>query len=77
MSTLFVDTRHHKCVGIGLLANPWKFIHVDNTAAAGGDGSYAAPFTTLQEAQDSSIALGPAGAINATDDWNIFYVQEG
>ena len=63
--------------GNRVTGNPWQVIHVDNTAAAGGNGTYEAPFTTLQEAQDSKIALGPAGVINATNKWNIFYVHEG
>jgi hypothetical protein len=46
---------------------PWRFYHVDNTAAAGGDGTAARPFATLDEA-----ATRP---INAPYD--IVYVHRG
>ncbi len=45
---------------------PWNVIHVDNTAATGGNGTAEAPFTTLAEAD--------AAAVNA---WDIVYVNAG
>ena len=44
----------------------WNVIHVNNAAAAGGNGTAEAPFTTLQEAQAA-----------ATSPWDIVYVNEG
>ena len=44
----------------------WNVIHVNNAAAAGGDGTAESPFTTLQEAQAA-----------ATNPWDIVYVNEG
>jgi hypothetical protein len=46
--------------------NPWRVIHVNNAAPAGGTGTYESPFTTLQEAQTQ-----------ATQQWDIIYVNEG
>jgi len=45
---------------------PWNVIHVDNTAAAGGDGTAEAPFTNLADAD-----------VAATQQWDIVYVHEG
>ena len=45
---------------------PWNVIHVDNTAAAGGDGTAEAPFTNLADADNA-----------ATREWDIVYVHEG
>ena len=45
---------------------PWNVIHVDNTAAAGGDGTAEAPFTNLADAD-----------VAATRQWDIVYVHEG
>ena len=45
---------------------PWNVIHVDNTAAAGGDGTAEAPFTNLADADTA-----------ATRPWDIVYVHEG
>ena len=45
---------------------PWNVIHVDNTAAAGGDGTAEAPFTNLADADNA-----------ATQAWDIVYVHEG
>ncbi|MGB0654007.1 MAG: hypothetical protein ACPGMQ_01075 [Pirellulales bacterium] len=45
---------------------PWNVIHVDNTAAAGGDGTAEAPFTNLADADNA-----------ATRAWDIVYVHEG
>ena len=45
---------------------PWRAIHVDNSAAAGGNGTFESPFQTLAEAD----------AV-ATNAWDIVYVHEG
>jgi hypothetical protein len=45
---------------------PWRVIHVNNAAAPGGNGSAAAPFTTL--------AQGDAAATRA---WDIVFVDRG
>ena len=45
---------------------PWNVIHVDNTAAAGGNGTAEAPFTNLADAQTA-----------AQQAWDIVYVHEG
>ncbi len=45
---------------------PWNVIHVDNTAAAGGNGTAEAPFTNLADADSA-----------ATREWDIVYVHEG
>jgi len=45
---------------------PWRVIHVNNAAAAGGNGTYEAPF--------QSIAEGNAAATNA---WDIVLVDPG
>ena len=45
---------------------PWNVIHVDNTAATGGNGTAEAPFTTLAQAD--------AAAVNA---WDMVYVNVG
>ena len=45
---------------------PWNVIHVDNTAAAGGDGTAEAPFTNLADAD-----------VAASREWDIVYVHEG
>ena len=45
---------------------PWNVIHVDNTAAPGGDGTAEAPFTNLADADNA-----------ATRAWDIVYVHEG
>ncbi len=47
-------------------ALPWQMFHVDNSAAAGGNGTANAPFQTLAEAE--------AAALNA---WDIVYVNVG
>ena len=52
--------------GNRVTGQPWKFIHVDNTAAAGGDGSYAAPFTNLADAETAAIR-----------EWDVVYVHTG
>jgi hypothetical protein len=44
----------------------WNVIHVNNAAAAGGNGTYEAPFQTL--AQADTAAVNP---------WDIVYVNEG
>ncbi len=44
----------------------WNVIHVNNAAAAGGNGTYEAPFQTLADAD--------AAAVNP---WDIVYVNEG
>jgi len=44
----------------------WNVIHVDNTAAAGGNGTAEAPFTNLADAQTA-----------ANQAWDIVYVHEG
>ena len=44
----------------------WNVIHVDNTAAAGGNGTAEAPFTNLADAQTA-----------AQQAWDIVYVHEG
>lgn len=44
----------------------WNVIHVNNAAAAGGNGTFEAPFRTLAEAD--------AAAVNP---WDIVYVNEG
>ena len=45
---------------------PWNFIHVDNTAAPGGDGTAEAPFTNLADAETA-----------AQQEWDIVYVHTG
>ncbi|MEO1991610.1 MAG: hypothetical protein ABGW78_06740 [Pirellulales bacterium] len=45
---------------------PWRAIHVDNSAAAGGNGTFESPFQTLAEAD--AVATNP---------WDIVYVHEG
>ena len=37
---------------------PWNVIHVDNTAAAGGDGTAEAPFTNLADADNAATRRG-------------------
>jgi hypothetical protein len=34
---------------------PWNVIHVDNSVAAGGNGTAASPFTTLAQAQNAAL----------------------
>ena len=45
---------------------PWNFIHVDNTAAPGGDGTAEAPFTNLADAETA-----------AQQEWDVVYVHTG
>lgn len=45
---------------------PWRVIHVNNAAAAGGDGTATRPFTTLAE-----------GDTAATNAWDIVFVDRG
>jgi len=45
---------------------PWRVIHVNNAAAAGGDGSIENPFTTLAQ-----------GDTAATNPWDIVFVSYG
>ena len=52
--------------GNRVTGQPWKVIHVDNTAAAGGNGTAEAPFTNLADAQTA-----------AQQAWDIVYVHEG
>ena len=52
--------------GNRVTGQPWKVIHVDNTAAAGGNGTAQAPFTNLADAQTV-----------AQQEWDIVYVHEG
>ena len=52
--------------GNRVTGQPWKVIHVDNTAAAGGNGTAQAPFTNLADAQTA-----------AQQEWDIVYVHEG
>jgi hypothetical protein len=47
-------------------ASPWRVIHVDNSAPAGGDGSFEKPLNTLAE-----------GSTAATNPWDIVFVHEG
>ena len=49
--------------------NPWNVVHVDNTAAAGGNGSAESPYNTLGDAQ--------ADPLVQNDEWTIVYVHEG
>ncbi len=62
--------RAHQTPVVALNSNnsnqPWNVIHVDNTAALGGNGTAEAPFTTLAQAD--------AAAVNA---WDIVYVNVG
>ena len=46
--------------------SPWQVFHVDNSAAAGGNGSVDAPFTTLAEADAA-----------ANTDWDVVFVHQG
>ena len=50
-------------------STPWQIVHVDNSAAAGGDGTYENPYNTLAEAQ--------ADTLNVNNEWTITYVNEG
>ena len=52
--------------GNRVTGQPWKVIHVDNTASAGGNGTAQAPFTNLADAQTA-----------AQQEWDIVYVHEG
>ena len=45
---------------------PWRVIHVNNAAAAGGTGTAEAPLTTLA-----------AGSSAATNPWDIVFVHQG
>jgi hypothetical protein len=45
---------------------PWQMFHVDNSAAAGGNGTANAPFQTLAEAEAAAVAA-----------WDIVYVYVG
>jgi hypothetical protein len=45
---------------------PWRVIHVDNTATAGGDGTYENPFNTLAAAD--AVAFSP---------WDVVFVNRG
>lgn len=45
---------------------PWQMFHVDNSAAAGGNGTAETPFQTLAEAEAAAIAT-----------WDIVYVYVG
>jgi hypothetical protein len=47
-------------------ASPWRVIHIDNSAAAGGDGTFERPLNTLAE-----------GSTAATNPWDIVFVHEG
>ena len=49
--------------------NPWSIVHVDNSAPAGGDGTYENPYNTLAQAQSDTL--------NVRDEWTITYVDEG
>ncbi len=48
---------------------PWQVVHVDNSAAAGGNGTYENPYNTLAEAQSDPL--------NVNNEWTITYVDEG
>ena len=50
----------------GDAASPWRVIHVDNSAASGGDGTFENPLNTLAE-----------GSTAATNPWDIVFVHEG
>jgi hypothetical protein len=52
--------------GNRVTGQPWKVIHVDNTASAGGNGTAQAPFTNLADAETA-----------AQQEWDIVYVHEG
>jgi hypothetical protein len=45
---------------------PWRVVHVNNAAAAGGNGTAEAPFTTLAQ-----------GDTAATNPWDIVFVNRG
>jgi hypothetical protein len=52
--------------------NPWRIIHIDNTASTGGNGTDARPYSTFAEADTPSAAGGLAN-----DPGTIFFVHRG
>ncbi|MFM9059521.1 MAG: hypothetical protein ACKOSQ_10420 [Planctomycetaceae bacterium] len=51
---------------------PWRVVHIDNSAPAGGDGTVERPYNTLAAADTPSAAGGLAG-----NPWTIFFVDRG
>jgi len=47
----------------------WNFVHVDNTAASGGNGTFERPYNSLPEAQQDSLVQN--------QEWTVVYVAEG